>query len=264
MIRDDDLYPCLQNMGLFLILGDREQREDAQLEIENGRQGEINRRGFLVLAGGVISTISLGSMQLAECSRGVAFAESKCGEKGKMGKKVLVGYASKYGSTGGVADAIGKELCNRGAAVDVCMLKNVGDLNEYRGVVVGSAVYMGKWLPEAVDFVVRNRGVLRQVPVAYFLTCITMCKPTEENRHKALAYLDPVLKAVPQVQPVKVGTFAGALDYSNLSLPIKLTMKLKGASEGDFRDWDAISAWATSLHEIHELADSLHPALVRV
>jgi hypothetical protein len=41
-------------------------------------------------------------------------------------------------------------------------------------------------------------------------------------------------------------------------------MKLKGAPEGDFRNWDTISAWATSLHEIHQLADSLHPALVRV
>ena len=127
------------------------------------------------------------------------------------------------------------------------MLKNVGDLNEYRGVVVGSAIYRGKWLPEAMDFVERNRGVLRQVPVAYFLACITMCQPTEENRRKVLAYLDPVLKAVPQVQPVKVGTFAGALNYSNLSSPIKVIMKLKGASEGDYRDWTAIRTWAEGL-----------------
>ena len=48
-------------------------------------------------------------------------------------------------------------------------------------------------------------------------------------------------------------SFAAALDYSNLSLPIKLIMKLKGAPEGDFRNWDVISAWATSLHEIHQL-----------
>jgi menaquinone-dependent protoporphyrinogen oxidase len=253
-------------MGLFLILGDSEQREDMLLKTENVEQGKISRRSFLVLVGGTISTLSLGSIPLAGCNPAAAieFPESKCGRKGKMDKKILVAYASKYGSTGGVADAIGKELCDRGAAVDVCMLKNVGDLNEYRGVVVGSAIYRGKWLSEAVDFVERNRGVLRQVPVAYFLVCITMCKPTEESHQKALAYLDAVLKAVPQVQPVKVGTFAGALDYSNLSLPIKLIMKLKGAPEGDFRNWGAISAWATSLHEIHELADSFHPALARV
>lgn len=234
------------------------------METENGEQGKISRRSFLVLVGGAISKISLGSIPLAGCNPAAAieFPESKYGGKNQMDKKILVAYASKYGSTGGVADAIGKELGNRGAAVDVCMLKNIRDLNPYRGVVVGSPIYRGKWLPEAVDFVEKNRGVLRQVPVAYFLVCITLCKPTEENRRKVLAYLDPVLTAVPQVQPLRIGAFAGALDYSNLSWPIKVMMNLKGAPEGDFRHWDVIRAWATDLHEIHGLANSLHPALV--
>jgi len=227
------IFSWLQDMSLFAILGDREQREDTLLETGNGEQGKISRRSFIVLAGGTISAISLGSVPLAGCSHAAAieFPESKCGGKDKTDKKVLVAYASKYGSTGGVADAIGKELCNRGVAVDVCLVKNVGDLNPYRGVVVGSAIYMGKWLPEAVDFVERNRGVLRQIAVAYFLVCITMGKPTEENRRKVLAYLDPVLKEVSQVKPVAIGTFAGALDYSNLSMPMKMIMKAKGAPE---------------------------------
>ena len=214
----------------------------------------VTRREFMVdgsiLIGGAIGGLALGNElffpKKARAGK-VEFPESRCGGKGKMDKKILVAYASKYGSTGGVADAIGKELCDRGAAVDICMLKNVGDLNEYRGVVVGSPIYRGKWLPEAVDFVERNHGVLRQVPVAYFLVCMTLRDPTEENRRKVLAYLDPVLKAVPQVQPVKVGTFAGALNYSKLSSPIKVVMKLKGAPEGDIRDWTAIRTWAEDL-----------------
>jgi menaquinone-dependent protoporphyrinogen oxidase len=222
------------------------------LETGNGEGGKISRRGFLRLAGGTISTISLGSVPLAGCSRAgaIEFPESKCGGKDKMDKKVLVAYASKYGSTGGVADAIGKELCNRGAAVDVCMLKNIGDLNPYRAVVVGSAIYMGKWMPEAVDFVERNRGILGQIPVVYFLVCMTMRDPTQENRRTVVTYLDPVLKEVPQVKPVEIGTFAGALHYSNVSLPWKVFLKLKGVPEGDFRQWDVIRAWATRLHEI--------------
>ncbi len=214
----------------------------------------VTRREFMVngsmLIGGAVGGLALGNdlffPKKARAGK-VEFPESKCGGKGKMDKKILVAYASKYGSTAGVADAIGKELCDRGAAVDVCRLQNVGDLNEYRGVVVGSAIYRGKWLPEAMDFVERSRGVLRQVPVAYFLVCMTMRESTEENRRKVLAYLDPVLKAVPQVQPVKVGTFTGALNYSNLSSPIKVIMKLKGAQEGDFRDWTAIRNWADGL-----------------
>jgi menaquinone-dependent protoporphyrinogen oxidase len=223
-----------------------------QLETGNGEECKISRRSFLVLAGGAISAISLGSVPLAGCSHAgaIEFPESKCGGKTKTDKKVLVAYASKYASTGGVADAIGKELCNRGAAVDVCLVKNVGDLNPYRGVVVGSAIYMGKWMPEAVDFVQKNREVLGQIPVVYFLVCMTMRDPTQENRRKVLAYLDRVLKEVPQVKPVEIGTFAGALDYSNLSVPNKMIMKVKGAPEGDFRQWDVIRAWATRLHEI--------------
>jgi len=214
----------------------------------------VTRREFMVdgsmLIGGAIGGLTLGSEfffpQNVQAAK-VEFPESSCGPEKKTSKKVLVAYASKYGSTGGVADAIGKELCNRGAAADVCMLKNITDLNPYRAVVVGSAIYRGKWLPEAVDFVERNREVLRQVPVAYFLVCTTMCKPTEENRRKVVAYLNPVLAAVPQVQPLRIGAFAGALDYSKLSSPIKVIMKLKGAPEGDSRDWTAIRTWAEGL-----------------
>jgi menaquinone-dependent protoporphyrinogen oxidase len=214
----------------------------------------VTRREFMVggsmLIGGAIGGLALGNELFfpknVQAGK-VEFPESSCGLEKKTSKKFLVAYASKYGSTGGVADAIGNELCNRGAAADVCMLKNIRDLNPYRGVVVGSAIYRGKLLPEVVDFVERNRGVLRQVPVAYFLVCMTMREPTEENRRKVLAYLDPVLKAVPQVQPLKIGAFAGALDYSNLSSSIKVIMKLKGAPEGDFRDWTAIRTWAEGL-----------------
>ena len=162
-----------------------------------------------------------------------------------MEKRVLVTYASKYGSTGGVADAIGKELCSRDVAADVVLIKNAGNLSSYQGVVVGSAIYMGKWMSEAVDFVKKNRDVLRQVPVAYFLVCMNLSQPTEKNRAEVLSYMDPILKAVPEIKPVGIGTFAGALDYNNLSwIYTKRLLKSKGAPEGDFRDWNAIRAWA--------------------
>jgi menaquinone-dependent protoporphyrinogen oxidase len=161
-----------------------------------------------------------------------------------MEKRVLVTYASKYGSTGGVADAIGKELCGKGLAADVALIRNAGNLSLYQGVVVGSAIYMGKWMPEATDFVKQNRDILIRIPVAYFLVCITMSQPTEKNRAKALSYMEPLMKAVPEVRPLGIGTFAGALDYNKISWPYKLILKAKGAPEGDFRDWKSIRSWA--------------------
>jgi menaquinone-dependent protoporphyrinogen oxidase len=51
----------------------------------------------------------------------------------------------------------------------------------------------------------------------------------------------------PQVQPVDVGLFAGKMDFKALSLPLRLIVKAMKSEEGDFRDWDAIREWATSV-----------------
>jgi menaquinone-dependent protoporphyrinogen oxidase len=203
-----------------------------------------SRRDFLVFSAGVFAAMSLEGLSGAGGSHAadMKFAEGRCG--GKAEKKVLVTYASKYGSTGGVADAIGKELCSKDVTSDVALISNAGNIGSYQGVVIGSAIYMGKWMSEAVDFVKKNKDTLRQMPVAYFLVCMTLSKPTEENRAKVLSYMDPILKAVPQIKPVGIGTFAGALDYDNLSWLNKKILKSKGTPEGDFRDWKAIQAWA--------------------
>jgi menaquinone-dependent protoporphyrinogen oxidase len=204
----------------------------------------IKRRDFLALSASLITAMSLGSKLDTGISHATdtKFPEGRCG--GKTEKKVLVTYASKSGSTGGVADAIGKELCSKDVTSDVALINNAGNVGSYQGVVIGSAIYMGKWMSEAVDFVKKNRDTLRQMPVAYFLVCMTLSKPTEENRAKVLSYMDPILKAVPEIKPVGIGTFAGALDYNNLSWLNKKILKSKGTPEGDFRDWNAIRAWA--------------------
>ena len=161
-----------------------------------------------------------------------------------MSEKILVAYASRCGSTGEVGEAIGEVLCNGGATTDVRLAKDVTDVSPYRAVVVGSAIRMGRWLPEAVKFVETHRGALSQVPVAYFAVCMTLKDDTEENRREVAAYLDPVREIV---QPVDVGLFAGAMNYSKLSIPFRLIIKAMKVPEGDFRDWDGIRAWATNL-----------------
>jgi len=206
----------------------------------------VSRRDFLTFSTGLIAAMSLGGISGVGVGHAaeIKFPEGRCGGKINMEKRVLVTYASKYGSTGGVADAIGRELCSTGVAADVVVIKNAVNLSSYQGVVIGSAIYMGKWMPEAIDFVKKNRDIMRQVPVAYFLVCMSLSHPTEENRAKVSSYMDPILKAVPEIRPVGIGTFAGALDYNNLSWINKKTLKSKGTPEGDFRDWNAIRTWA--------------------
>jgi menaquinone-dependent protoporphyrinogen oxidase len=212
---------------------------------DNGLR-RVSRRDFLVFSTGLIAAMSVGSRPAGGVSHAaeIEFLTGKCGGEKNMEKSVLIAYASKYGSTGGVADAIGKELCSKEVATDVMLIKDAGRVGSYQGVVIGSPIYMGKWMPEALDFVKKNRDILRQLPVAYFLVCITLSHPTEKNRAEVLSYMDPILKAVPEIKPVGIGTFAGALDYSNLSWLNKKILKSKGAPEGDFRDWNAIRTWA--------------------
>ena len=66
--------------------------------------------------------------------------------------KLLVAYASKHGSTAEIAEAIGDELRAAGVEADVAQASEVGDVARYAGVVLGSAVYMKRWRPEARHF----------------------------------------------------------------------------------------------------------------
>ena len=143
-----------------------------------------------------------------------------------------------------MAQAIGEVLCEGGATVDVRLAKEVTDVNGYRAAVVGSAIRMGSWLPEAAEFVETHRDSLSQMPVAYFATCMALQEDTAENRRTAAAYLDPIRE---KLAPVDVGLFAGAMDYGKLPFVFRLLMKAIKSPEGDFRDWDAIRAWSTSV-----------------
>jgi menaquinone-dependent protoporphyrinogen oxidase len=179
------------------------------------------------------------------------FLQTSCGEEKQAAKKVLIAYASMHGSTGEVADALAKDLCAAGASVDIRLVGTVRDLSPYQAVVVGSAIRSDRWLPEANEFVASHRSILSNIPIAYFLTCLTLTKPSAEARTKVQSFLNPVREEFPEVKSVSTGLFAGVLDYNKYSTAIKAVMKYKmwakGVEEGDYRDWQAIHAWANQL-----------------
>ena len=211
---------------------------------------EIGRRSFLILLGGAISALTLSYdkvIALETRQPAVEFHESSYEKDRKIKSRILIAYGSRCGSTGGVAEAIGQVLSMAGAAVDVRLVKNVNDVSPYQAVIVGSAIRMGKWLPEVVDFIKTHQETLSRVPVAYFAVCLAMKDDTMENRRKALGFLDPVHKQFPHVKPLDIGLFAGAVDYTKLSLVYSLILKMKGAPEGDFRNWETIRIWAAGV-----------------
>ncbi len=169
-----------------------------------------------------------------------------------MNNKILVTYASQSGSTRSIAEAIGQTLTESGAAVDVRPMKDVKDLGPYRAVVAGSAVHGGKWLPEAMQFMRSQQASLAQKPFAAFLVCITLGMPKSEKYRPGLAaWLEPVRRLV---RPVSEGYFAGSLDFNKVPLSfnallMRVAVAFGALPKGDYRDWNAVQAWASSLPE---------------
>jgi menaquinone-dependent protoporphyrinogen oxidase len=163
--------------------------------------------------------------------------------------KILVAYATAAGSTGEVAEAVGKALREAGAAVDVRRAKEVADVSGYSAVVLGTGVRAGKTYAEAATFLTAHQSALTKLPMASFVVCLTMKENTDENCREAGGYLDAMLEAAPGIEVVSKGLFGGAVKYDTLALPFRLILKwFIKEPEGDHRDWNAIRAWAAEIY----------------
>ncbi len=79
-----------------------------------------------------------------------------------MPTRVLVGYATRYGSTQEVAQEVGAALREAGLEVDVQPLGEVRSLAAYEAVVVGAPLIMFRWHKDAHSFLARQRDALMQ------------------------------------------------------------------------------------------------------
>lgn len=167
-----------------------------------------------------------------------------------MAKRILVTYASRYGSTAEVAQAIGAALSESGAQVEVCPMRSVKSLSGYAAVVLGVSIRMEKPLKEAVTFAGKHREALSALPTAVFSMGLYMRDDTPENRSKTRAILTPLLEHVPQA--VAVEYFGGCLKHAQLGFLLRIMARHDSSGilqEGDWRNWEAIRAWAGHLCE---------------
>lgn len=210
------------------------------------RNSRISRRRFLVATGGVLAASTLmcgGVTVLGNQMPAIEYVHASCGKEPNV-NKVLVAYASKCGSTGEVAQAIGQALCAHGAMVDVRRIEEVGDVAGYDAFVVGSAIRMGAWLPQAKQFVEANAATLSAAPTAFFTVHMLNLDDSEESKRARAAYVAPVYASV---TPQAEAFFAGKLDMGKMSFLDRMISKMMKAKDEDKRDWSAIAAWADQI-----------------
>jgi menaquinone-dependent protoporphyrinogen oxidase len=155
------------------------------------------------------------------------------------GAKVLVAYATKRGSTREVAEAVAATLAERGLDVDVEPATAVKSVTPYDAVVVGGALYTGRWHREAREFLAHFRYALATRAVAIF-----GMGPRTMDEHEVAdsrGQLDKALAHAPEVRPVAITIFGGVVDPTQLHFPFS---RLPAS---DARDWDAIETWADQI-----------------
>jgi len=157
---------------------------------------------------------------------------------------ILIAYASRYGSTGEIAEAIARVLRQRGMAVDVRPAGDVVRLEGYRAVVLGSALYSGGWLEDAREFLESFQDELAALPLWIFSSGPT----TPGDPVEALGgwhYPVDLRTLLTSLRPQGVTLFAGKIDPEKLNLQDWLINRSMRGVNGDFRNWARIEAWAT-------------------
>jgi menaquinone-dependent protoporphyrinogen oxidase len=169
-----------------------------------------------------------------------------------MSTSVLVGYATRYGSTQEVAEAVAETLRGCGLEVDIQPLREVGSLAGYSAIVLGAPLIMYRWHKDALRFLSRHRQALTERPVAVFALGPVRDPRDEEEWQASRVQLDNALAKFPWLTPVAIEILGGKFDPAKLRFPLNLFAGKEPAS--DVRDWTAIRAWAS------ELAAKLGPA----
>ncbi|WP_329092553.1 flavodoxin domain-containing protein [Actinomadura citrea] len=160
---------------------------------------------------------------------------------------ILVAYASAHGSTRSIARRIGALLAERGFRADVRPMAEVEDAGAYEAFVLGSAIHDRAWLPEALDFLARERGALAGRPVWLFSVGMldALRGPWRHFGAKEEGLVRDELRT--RVTAVDHRLFSGVFRREHTSLIGHLLFRVLGCRYGDYRDWPRIDAWASTI-----------------
>lgn len=155
--------------------------------------------------------------------------------------RILIATASRHGSTRELgrwlATSITDRLATGDTSVEVRDAADVDSIAEYDAVIIGSAVYMGRWLREARSLVEREQTELESRPVWLF----SSGPIGKDSEDPASSKWDKAPWAIEH------RVFGGKLDRSTLSRFERLVVRLVRAGDGDDRSHDEVDAWADTI-----------------
>ncbi len=159
-----------------------------------------------------------------------------------MKSTILVGYATRYGSTKETAEVLADALKEFGYDVVILPLREVHSLDGYQAVVLGAPLFMFRWHKDALKFLVRHQEAITRLPVAVFALGPTHDPHVEQEWKDSKAQLKKELANLPWFMPDDIHIFGGRYDPSKLGFPLSLFAGRVPAS--DMTDLDAVRKWA--------------------
>lgn len=157
---------------------------------------------------------------------------------------ILIAVASKHGATRGIADALAAGMERRGTSAQVIDLDDLGYVADVDGIVLGSAVYAGRWLREARRAIDTLGPALHSRPVWLFSS-----GPLGDEHPIPDGDPADVPELMERLEARGHRTFAGKLDPAELGRVERTVARMVHAETGDFRDWEAIDAYAGEIVE---------------
>ena len=156
--------------------------------------------------------------------------------------RVLVTAATKHGATAEIAAEIAATLVGHGIETAVLRPEDVTGLASYDAVVLGSAVYMGRWLDQARTFATEHADELSARPTWLFSSG-PLGQPPKPDAATAVQ-VDDLIELTGACEH---RLFSGRLDRDTLGIGERTIARAVRAPAGDWRDWDDVRGWADAI-----------------
>lgn len=146
--------------------------------------------------------------------------------------KTLIAYATKYGSTKICAERLAKEMTGNVSIIE--LKKNMKiDINDYETIIIGSSIYMGRYLGAVRKFVYKNVDILKKKRLGLFICHMDKETPADD------VIANNMPKGIVNKAAVKMG-FGGAYKIDKLNKFHRFIFEKVAKTTEDLNDIDDI------------------------